>query len=196
MKTSEGKTDERRLQRLRQILERERTQAYERIRQLRSEQQEDSAQPPGDELDEARSLAEVETYAGLIERAEFNLKAIDAALNRLEHHLYGICEECGEAIPVERLEALPFAAYCVDCQSKQNNAPQPGQGSIDEASRKLWVAPANMAKSPEMLDELVQPEDRLFVHDKKPFGSELGEFEQLPPAPTAGRRGRIKQRKE
>lgn len=31
---------------------------------------------------------------------------------------YGVCEDCGEDIPAARLEAMPYAAFCVACQAK------------------------------------------------------------------------------
>ncbi len=40
------------------------------------------------------------------------------ALARIESGGYGVCESCGKAIPVERLEALPYATLCVDCAAK------------------------------------------------------------------------------
>jgi len=193
MKGSRQESNHDRLQRLRRILERERTQAYERIRQLRDKQQEAATPSPGDELDDARSLAEIETHAGFIEQAENRLKAIDAALSRLERSRYGLCEGCGNKIPIARLRALPFATYCVRCQQTRDVTGS-GEGSIDQASSKLWTMPKEMDESLETQDAIVDPEERLFVHDKKPFGSELGEFEQLPPVATARRRGRIKQR--
>lgn len=42
------------------------------------------------------------------------------ALARIEAGSYGICESCGRSIPVERLEALPYATLCVDCASRAN----------------------------------------------------------------------------
>ncbi len=45
------------------------------------------------------------------------LKQIDEALAKIEHGTYGICEECGEEIPVARLKILPFAKLCIDCAS-------------------------------------------------------------------------------
>ncbi len=41
------------------------------------------------------------------------------ALERLEMGEYGICEICGSAIPIARLEALPYATTCVSCASKR-----------------------------------------------------------------------------
>jgi RNA polymerase-binding transcription factor DksA len=42
---------------------------------------------------------------------------IDAALNRIDSGTYGVCVECGAAIPEERLELRPFAGRCVTCSS-------------------------------------------------------------------------------
>lgn len=44
---------------------------------------------------------------------------IDAALMRIERGTYGICEDCGDRIPVGRLEARPQAARCIACQSRR-----------------------------------------------------------------------------
>lgn len=42
---------------------------------------------------------------------------IDRALEKMEIGTYGVCERCHEAIPKERLRALPYAALCVRCKS-------------------------------------------------------------------------------
>src|SRR4029450_4696266 len=44
------------------------------------------------------------------------LKEVQSALQKLEDGGFGDCERCGEAIAEKRLEALPFARYCIDCQ--------------------------------------------------------------------------------
>lgn len=48
-----------------------------------------------------------------------NLRKIDQALRKLQEGTYGICEDCGEEISVERLKVLPFAIYCRDDQEKR-----------------------------------------------------------------------------
>lgn len=45
------------------------------------------------------------------------LQAIDDALLRLKTPGYGRCSDCGAAIPFDRLQRLPQALRCVDCQS-------------------------------------------------------------------------------
>jgi DnaK suppressor protein len=44
------------------------------------------------------------------------LREISDALHRLEHETYGICMECEEPISAKRLDAVPWARYCVTCQ--------------------------------------------------------------------------------
>jgi DnaK suppressor protein len=45
------------------------------------------------------------------------VEEIDRALEKLANGTYGICERCGQAIPKERLRAIPWAALCVQCKS-------------------------------------------------------------------------------
>ena len=44
------------------------------------------------------------------------LRRITAAIERLNDSSYGICEECGAKISEKRLQVMPFAAYCLECQ--------------------------------------------------------------------------------
>jgi DnaK suppressor protein len=41
---------------------------------------------------------------------------IRSALNRIHEGTFGVCENCGGRIQAKRLEALPWARYCVSCQ--------------------------------------------------------------------------------
>ena len=52
------------------------------------------------------------------ENSEAVLAEIDAALGRIEAGTYGICTNCGEQIPIERLEAYPWASLCIDCKRR------------------------------------------------------------------------------
>jgi DnaK suppressor protein len=44
------------------------------------------------------------------------LKEVVSALQKIADGGFGDCERCGEAIAEKRLEALPFARYCIECQ--------------------------------------------------------------------------------
>jgi RNA polymerase-binding protein DksA len=46
---------------------------------------------------------------------EEELRAIDAALDRIANGRYGQCMKCGEQISVERLKAVPHTPFCKDC---------------------------------------------------------------------------------
>jgi DnaK suppressor protein len=45
---------------------------------------------------------------------------IERALKKMDKGTWGICENCGEPIAPERLEALPFVSTCISCQEKQD----------------------------------------------------------------------------
>lgn len=46
------------------------------------------------------------------------LSKANRALERIDAGTYGICESCGKAIPVERLDVLPYSTLCVECASR------------------------------------------------------------------------------
>jgi DnaK suppressor protein len=50
---------------------------------------------------------------------EESVSAVKDALRRVRDGTYGICEDCGHPIAKERLEVLPQAARCVDCQRRE-----------------------------------------------------------------------------
>ena len=77
------------------------------------------AAQPGDDLgeSEASTLAEQQAEAALARlRHRRTLSQIDAALERFDDGSYGTCTGCSNPIPVERLEAMPAASRCLDCQ--------------------------------------------------------------------------------
>jgi len=63
---------------------------------------------------------------GLIETEEKVLNDIEDALKRISEGTFGLCERCEKNINKARLEALPHARYCLDCQKKTE------QGVVDE----------------------------------------------------------------
>jgi DnaK suppressor protein len=65
----------------------------------------------------------------LLETEQERLDEISGALARIEDGSYGRCEECQQPIGRDRLEALPYARFCVECARKQEEqepaAPSP-----------------------------------------------------------------------
>jgi len=55
----------------------------------------------------------------LEENAEAVLEAINSALTRMEAGTYGRCQNCGQPISPERLEAIPWATRCIDCKRRE-----------------------------------------------------------------------------
>lgn len=53
--------------------------------------------------------------AAALERNRSEIRRLKAALTRIEEGEYGWCEDCGQDIPVARLEIDPAADHCVDC---------------------------------------------------------------------------------
>lgn len=49
------------------------------------------------------------------------LRDLDDALDRIDDGRYGVCEECSVAISRKRLEAIPWARYCVTCQERHQS---------------------------------------------------------------------------
>jgi RNA polymerase-binding protein DksA len=70
----------------------------------------------GSQAAAASQVFEQERELAMRERAELHLQAVDAALARLDEGTYGTCARCGRPIAAERLDALPWAAHCIDCQ--------------------------------------------------------------------------------
>jgi DnaK suppressor protein len=68
---------------------------------------------PGDDSDRLTEQQRLLTIRGQLAERKAD---IESALEKVESGELGICERCGTKIPIGRLEALPFARYCVDCQ--------------------------------------------------------------------------------
>lgn len=54
----------------------------------------------------------------LRDNAHILLAKVNHALQKIMEGTYGYCTECGQAIPIERLEALPLTTLCIDCKSE------------------------------------------------------------------------------
>jgi RNA polymerase-binding protein DksA len=71
----------------------------------------------GSQAAAATQVFEQQRDLALRDRANQHLELVDAALARLDAGTFGRCLRCGQPIPDGRLEALPWAAHCIDCQS-------------------------------------------------------------------------------
>jgi len=76
----------------------------------------------------------------LVSNEQDALYEIEEALKRLESGAYGVCERCEKAIHKDRLNAVPFARMCVQCQSlterENRRRPAPVTGIFSEAAEE------------------------------------------------------------
>ncbi|WP_321368863.1 TraR/DksA family transcriptional regulator [uncultured Desulfuromusa sp.] len=59
-----------------------------------------------------------EVLMHLSETQRSRVRDIDAALERIDKGVYGLCIRCEEEIPARRMEVRPFSRYCVDCKAE------------------------------------------------------------------------------
>ena len=90
-------------------------------------------------LDEGdRAIADLaeETGLAIVNLRKEMLEKIDHALEKLDQGTYGICDDCGGEISEQRLKAVPFAIYCIECKQKREELEQ------IEQEREPFGAPA------------------------------------------------------
>lgn len=86
------------------------------LRLTRATRQSRSLADAKDEGDRASASIEKEMSAAEKAQAESLLKAVNAALDRIDGGTFGHCLNCGQEIGLKRLEAIPWARYCITCQ--------------------------------------------------------------------------------
>jgi DnaK suppressor protein len=94
----------------------------------------------GDSVDEASRSIERELLFELSDNERVTLDMIEAALRKMDKGTFGLCESCRKPIMKARLDALPFARYCMPCQTGAESAPGgeiegPNFGAIGEEPR-------------------------------------------------------------
>ena len=90
----------------------------ESLGQSLTEDQQRRLESARDVGDQALMDLERELGISLMEMRNRRRQSIDEALTRLHEGTYGICAECGVEISEKRLQAVPFAKLCVECQSR------------------------------------------------------------------------------
>lgn len=103
---------------------RELTQAYIRDKNYGRETDDGGTQ---DLADKASTSYTKEFLYSLSNSERSVLQQVERALARIEEGEFGICEECGEPIHKKRLDAVPWARYCLACQEAMD------RGRLQEA---------------------------------------------------------------
>jgi len=98
-----------------QVLETRLNEAQRLLASAAEETRASSARQP-DSADQALAEYERQTLAHKAAAAQQQIHSLNRALERIRQGNYGECAECGGDIESKRLEALPWARYCVACQ--------------------------------------------------------------------------------
>lgn len=80
-----------------------------------------------DVIDELQSAVERERAITELDQSSRMLQQVKAALARIQEGTFGICQRCDEPISPARLNALPWAVYCIRCQEAVD-----AEGGADE----------------------------------------------------------------
>lgn len=95
----------------------------EELRRTVAQSEQDGREADGEiTQDPADKAANSYTKEFLFHQSDDNhriLQLIQEALGRMENGAYGHCVECNEDVQVKRLEAVPWARHCIECQEKQ-----------------------------------------------------------------------------
>jgi DnaK suppressor protein len=94
-----------------------------------------------DPTDQASDAADGALNMALAQTESDELAQIETALARIESGDFGICEECGQSIPAERLKVLPYAVTCIDCkrnleQAKREEGLEDAWEALDESEEE------------------------------------------------------------
>jgi DnaK suppressor protein len=89
------------------------------------------AQTAGDVVDAALDSAQDEISSQLAEVESRELASIENALERMRQGHFGVCEGCSTTIPMARLNALPYATLCIECQREAERHGANGSGDAD-----------------------------------------------------------------
>ena len=87
----------------------------ELVRRLERLKENLTAGRSADSQEQAQELENAEVVDALGNEARAEISKIARALDQIKNKTYGICVDCGETIPMARLEAHPFADRCIRC---------------------------------------------------------------------------------
>jgi RNA polymerase-binding transcription factor DksA len=88
------------------------------LKKTRSEANGDLSSMPIHMADIGSDNYEQEFTLSLMQNEEGTLESIEAALEKIEDNVYGLCDECGSVISKSRLNAIPYTPLCIKCAQK------------------------------------------------------------------------------
>ena len=103
-----------------QLLE-EQTKLVEQLQQLENSKYE-SIGYSNHMADDATDAFDQAVDVALKRKLDSSLEEVERALGKFDKGTYGLCETCGARIERARLEVLPQAKYCLDCQERHEHS--------------------------------------------------------------------------
>jgi DnaK suppressor protein len=88
------------------------------LRKTRSEANGDLSSMPIHMADIGSDNYEQEFTLSLMQTDEMTLESIEAAIERIEDGVFGLCEDCAAPISKARLNAIPYTPLCIKCAQK------------------------------------------------------------------------------
>ena len=85
-----------------------------------------------DALDEVQHAAERELAIRNLDRESNLLRNVRGALRRIQDGSFGFCLHCEEEISPKRLAAVPWTAYCIQCQELADKNAAEGNEQLDD----------------------------------------------------------------
>jgi DnaK suppressor protein len=85
-----------------------------------------------DAFDEAQHAAERELAIRNLDRESNLLRNVRAALRRIEEGSFGVCLHCEADISPKRLAAVPWTAFCIQCQEIADRSQGDSADSLEE----------------------------------------------------------------
>jgi DnaK suppressor protein len=108
------------LEKYQKALEAKRAELLARVQAARASEKEGRSEDAPDLGDRALSTVTRDLSYRLTTGERDILRRIDDALDRIEAESYGECLSCGKKVQLGRLNAVPWARHCIDCQELQD----------------------------------------------------------------------------
>ena len=109
------------VERFKERLLAQKKQILQSVQKIKQEDLNVSRDDLADEIDMATANLTQSLTLRLKGREQQVLPKIDKALERIQKGEYGVCEDCGGEIGMNRLEVRPFATLCIKCKEEQEH---------------------------------------------------------------------------
>jgi DnaK suppressor protein len=101
------------------------------LQELLRNREEIAVNSNSDVLDQIQHSSECQMAVVNLDRKSSQLREVRAALRRMHVGTFGTCMECEEEIGVKRLDAVPWAPFCIVCQELEDRSRMSGGETIE-----------------------------------------------------------------